>query len=96
MVSPISDILDFPKEILMNRLAEIATELNMEVVGNRKDLGLMSFKAGSEIILYAHIVEIEEGKVRISISPGLSNLKERDPSEIPELTIKELINQIRA
>lgn len=79
----------------MDRLEKIIPELDMDLFGFRYDLGLVSIKSDDEIMLYAQIVELNEGKTKITIAPGLSNLKERDQSEVPESTIAKVFKHLQ-
>lgn len=95
MVHPIQEILKYRKDIVMEKLREIMPELDMNLVGYRQDLGLMSIKPKADVMLYAHIVELSDEKTKISIAPGLPYLKECNQSEIPESRITKILQKLQ-
>lgn len=95
MASPLQEILSSPKDIIMDKLKSIIPELGMQLSGFRHDLGLMSIESDTDVMLYAHIVELSEGETKITIAPGLSKLKERDQSEVPESTVAKILERLR-
>jgi hypothetical protein len=94
MAHPIQEIVNARKDMVMDKLKKGISGLDLELVGFRCDLGLMSIKSVSEVMLYIHIVQLSEEKTKIKIAPGLSNLKERDQSEVPESTIAKLLKKL--
>lgn len=94
MADPIQKIVNSRKDIVMDKLKKVMPGLDSELVGFRCDLGLMSIKLVSELMLYVHIVQLDEEKTKIKIAPGLPNLKERDQSVVPKAAIAKILKRL--
>jgi len=95
MAHPIQEIVNSRKDMVMDKLKKTIPGLGLELVGSRCDLGLMSIQSVSEVMLYVHVTQLSEEKTKIKVAPGLSNLKERDQSEVPESTIAKILKRLQ-
>jgi hypothetical protein len=95
MAHPIQEIVNYRKDMVMDKLKKAIHGLGLELVGCRCDLGLMSIKSVSQVMLYVQLTQLSEEKTKIEIAPGLSNLKERVQSEVPESTIAKILKRLR-
>lgn len=78
----------------MELLRALLPEQGMSPLGYREDLGLISASYGKGEILYFHIVQKEDGSTEIFTAPGISYLKEKPQSVVPERKIHKLFEQL--
>ncbi|SMO86532.1 hypothetical protein [Fodinibius sediminis] len=95
MAHPIQEIVNARKSTVMDKLKKTIPGLDLKLVGCKSDMGLMSIKSASEVMLYVHLMQLSEEKTKIEIAPGFSNLKERDQSEVPEPTIAKVLKRLQ-
>ena len=95
MADPMIQVLEASKKAVTDGLKEALSSQDMKLVGSKYNLGLASFKAGSEVMLYAHIVEINKQKSRISLAPGIPYLGDCEQSVIPKNTFDELLKDVK-
>lgn len=95
MAEPVRNIFKAEKKLLMDTMAECFKELNLEQVGENRELGLISFRNTSDMMYYVQISPVpgREG-TEVAIAPGLPNLKECDPSEIDRNMIEKILQKL--
>lgn len=94
MAKPVRITIDFPSKKTMELLHAILSEEGMSPLGYREDLGLISAPYDEGEILYFHFVQIESGSTEISAAPGISYLKEKPQSVVPERKIHKLFERL--
>lgn len=94
MAKPISRTFDQTKDSVINVFPEAAKELGMPMIGCNYELGMLSFGEEGKAVFHAHIVEQKDRSTRVEIAPGLSFMKDRPQSEMPTLTIDNIMDKL--
>ena len=94
MAKPVEYTVEGTKKEVIALFPDIFRNTDMQIIGCNKRLGIISFRKQSVPLFYAHVVEGKDGTTRISVAPGLSYLKEREQSEIPETEIKQILQEL--
>ncbi|HEX6982591.1 MAG TPA: hypothetical protein VF181_07505 [Balneolaceae bacterium] len=91
-MEPIERTFKHSKQEVMNTLPSALNAAGMSIMGRNDKLGLISFQKPDHLIIYAHIVEKSE-LTRVSLTPGLSYVRERNPSEMPA-EVQEVLRKV--